>query len=73
MKSKLLKHAYRRRINELDRWFIIRNILNTIFIIGAIIGVALHFTLSGNLIGDYVILASMVFKFAECILRYLHK
>ncbi|MCF0202421.1 MAG: hypothetical protein HUK08_03555 [Bacteroidaceae bacterium] len=53
-----------------DKYFLIRNILNTVFIIGAVVGVALYFLYS-NEVGTYVILASMVFKMAECCFRFI--
>lgn len=54
------------------RYFLIRNVLNTIFVIGAVIGVALYFFYSET-IGTYVILGSMIFKMAECCFRFLGK
>ena len=48
----------------------IRNILNIIFIIGAIIGVSVYF-LSDTTIGTFIVLGSMVFKIAETILRFI--
>ncbi|MCQ2244715.1 MAG: hypothetical protein MJZ32_10720 [Bacteroidaceae bacterium] len=55
-----------------QKFFLIRNILNTIFIIGAIVGVLLYFFYS-NTIGTYVILGAMIFKMAECCFRFLGK
>lgn len=54
------------------KYYIIRNILNTIFIIGAIVGVLLYYFYSQS-IGTYVILGSMIFKMAECCFRFLGK
>lgn len=54
------------------RYFLIRNVLNTIFVIGAVIGVSLYFFYSET-IGTYVILGSMIFKMAECCFRFLGK
>lgn len=48
----------------------LRQILNIVFMIGAVAGVIVY--LNGNrTVGTIVILASMVFKFAECVLRLL--
>ncbi len=54
------------------KYYIIRNILNTIFLIGAIAGVLLYYFYSQT-IGTYVILGSMIFKMAECCFRFLGK
>lgn len=54
------------------KYYVIRNILNTIFVIGAIIGVLIYYFHSNNL-GTYVILGSMIFKMAECCFRFLGK
>ena len=55
-----------------EKFFLIRNILNTIFIIGAVVGVSLYFFYS-NTIGTYIILGAMIFKMAECCFRFLGK
>ena len=49
---------------------LIRNILNTIFIIGALIGMAV-FSLGHKETGTYIILAAMGFKFIEVVVRLL--
>lgn len=54
------------------KYYIIRNILNTIFLIGAIVGMLLYFFYSEQ-VGTYVILGSMIFKMAECCFRFLGK
>lgn len=55
-----------------DKFFKIRNTLNTIFIVGAIVGVAVYF-LSNRTTGIYIILAAMVFKMAECSFRIINR
>jgi len=55
-----------------QKYYIIRNILNTIFLVGAVVGMLLYFFYS-NQIGTYVILGSMIFKMAECCFRFLGK
>lgn len=53
-----------------SKMFVVRNVLNTIFIIGAVAGIVL--TLKGERIaGMYVICGSMVLKFVESALRLL--
>ena len=48
----------------------LRNILNIIFMIGAIIGIVLYF-LVGTTIGTIVILTAMAFKIVECSFRLI--
>lgn len=57
-------------LNNDDRFFKIRNILNIIFILGAVIGVLLY-VYSSQTVGTIIILISMVFKIIECILRFI--
>ena len=52
-----------------DRFFRIRNVLNIIFIIGALVGLVLYFA-SDHTSGTIVILAAMVFKIVESCLRF---
>lgn len=54
-----------------DKYLQIRNILNTIFMLGAIVGVAIYF-LANTTVGTIIILAAMVFKIVECCLRFIH-
>lgn len=55
-----------------EKFFLIRNILNTIFFVGALVGLGLYFFYS-EVMGTYVILGSMIFKMAECCFRFLGK
>ena len=52
-----------------SRFLKIRNILNIIFMIGAIAGVIFYIT-SSQTTGIIIIMSSMVFKIAECCLRF---
>ena len=52
-----------------DRFLYIRQWLNIIFMVGAVIGVILYFALADQTIGIIIILISMVFKFTEAALR----
>lgn len=50
--------------------FKLRNVLNTIFIIGAIVGMIYYFFVD-DYIGTFIILGAMVFKFTEATIRLL--
>lgn len=54
-----------------DRFFKTRNVLNILFMLGAIIGILLYLFAS-HTVGTIVILASMIFKVVECSLRFIH-
>lgn len=51
------------KVSALRQW------LNIIFMVGAVIGVILYFALADQTIGIIIILISMVFKFTEAALR----
>jgi Na+/H+ antiporter NhaD/arsenite permease-like protein len=51
---------------------VLRNWLNFIFIIGALVGMLIYVKYSRET-GIYVILASMIVKFTESALRMIHK
>ena len=53
-----------------DRFLKTRNWLNVIFIIFAVAGMAEYY-FSNHTVGTIVIIVGMVFKFVECILRFL--
>lgn len=53
-----------------DRFFKIRNILNILFMMGAVIGVLIYLY-SNRTVGTVVILISMVFKIIESTLRFI--
>ena len=55
-----------------DRFFKIRNILNIIFMLGAVVGVLLYY-LSSHAVGTFVLLCAIILKVAECCLRLLRK
>lgn len=66
------RHHYREENALPKAGFIkVRNVLNLIFMIGAIIGIMIYF-LGSQTIGIIVILAAMVFKLIECALRFIH-
>ena len=51
-----------------DPHLLLRQWLNIIFMVGAVIGVAIYF-FGTQAVGIYVILGAMVFKIIECALR----
>lgn len=57
---------------EDDKYFKIRNVLNIIFIIGAIVGMAI-FYFHDRTMGTIVILTAMAFKIAECCFRFIRQ
>lgn len=63
-------HRRRRELDpNKDQFLMVRQILNLIFMIGAVVGVIIFLT--GNTVtGTIVILALMVFKIAECGFRF---
>lgn len=55
-----------------DSIMCLRQWLNAIFMIGAIVGMGIYF-FSDEFSGTIVILVSMAFKIVECTLRFIHK
>ena len=53
-----------------DRFGMLRQVLNLLFMVGAVAGLAVYFT-SSTQVGTYIILFSMVLKIVECVLRLL--
>lgn len=56
--------------NRGDRYIVLRNILNIIFMVGALAGMAVYFKVDHQA-GTIVILSSMLFKIVECVFRFL--
>ena len=54
-----------------DRFLYIRQWLNIIFMLGAVIGVIVYFLAVLTTTGTIIILVAMVFKIIECILRFI--
>lgn len=52
------------------RVFIIRQILNIVFIIGAVVGAVLYWIEPEPTLGILVVMTAMFFKMAECVLRF---
>lgn len=53
-----------------DRYIVLRNILNIIFMAGALVGMAIYFKIDHQT-GTIVILSSMLFKIVECVFRFI--
>ena len=62
------EHGHRNE-KKRDRFFIFRNILNILFMIGAIVGVIVY--LNDHDTGTAIVLTSIVLKFTECVLRMM--
>ena len=54
-----------------DRFLYIRQWLNIIFMLGAVIGVIVYSLADLTTTGTIIILVAMVFKIIECILRFI--
>ena len=59
-----------RKEKDPNRYFVLRNWLNTFFILGAIVGMCIYF-FGDRDTGTYIVLGSMVLKFVECIFRVM--
>ena len=55
-----------------DKYFKIRNVLNIIFMLGAIVGMGI-FYFHDRTMGTIVILTAMAFKIAECCFRFIRQ
>ncbi|MES5135363.1 hypothetical protein ABVC71_06620 [Prevotella amnii] len=60
-----------RPMRERGRFFITRQWLNSIFMLGALIGGIFYFATDDTNVGIIIILIAMVFKIIECILRFI--
>ena len=54
------------------RLFKVRNVLNIVFMLGAVIGMMVY-ALRDHTVGIIIVLAAMVFKITECCLRFIHR
>lgn len=59
------KKQYRGQFHQLRQW------LNIIFMIGAVVGMAVYLLHTPQTLGIIIILAAMVFKIVECALRFI--
>ena len=60
-----------RPMNERGKFFVTRQWLNSIFMLGALIGGIFSFATDNTNTGIIIILVAMVFKIIECILRFI--
>ena len=70
--SSAIHPRHRRPDKSEDKYFKIRNVLNIIFIVGAIAGMA-TFYLHDRTTGTIVIITAMAFKIVECSLRFIRQ
>ncbi len=61
---------HHRSQHERGKFFMLRNILNIIFIIGAIIGMLVYFFKNEEM-GIIIVLGAMAFKMCECVIRLI--
>lgn len=65
-------HRFHRRPASEDKYFKIRNVLNIIFMLGAIVGMGVFYFQSRTM-GTIIILTAMAFKIAECCFRFIRQ
>ena len=70
--SSAIHPRHRRPDKSEDKYFKIRNVLNIIFMLGAIAGMAVVY-FQDRTIGTIVILTAMAFKIAECCFRFIRQ
>jgi len=59
---------HRREEKGRGKFFVLRNILNIIFIIGAAVGMLVYF-FKNDEVGMIIVLGAMAFKMCECVIR----
>lgn len=69
-KSASIPRRHRGETQPQNRFLRLRNWLNIIFMLGAIVGM-LTYTFAGQLIGTIIIICAMLFKVVECCLRFM--
>lgn len=60
------------RRGQPDRFNAIRNVLNLLFMVVAVVGVVIYCTNADKTTGTIVVLAAMALKIVECALRFIH-
>lgn len=65
------RRSHRRPASE-DPFFGLRNVLNIIFMVLAVIGVIVYLVADNTTTGVYIIIGAIVIKMVECCLRMLH-
>lgn len=64
------EHAERRHRQKNNRLFAIRNVLNTLFIFVALVGVVCYIAYDRT-VGTYIVIGSLPLKFIEAALRLI--
>lgn len=64
-----VRRRHTRPTPERDKFFVLRQIFNIIFIIGALIGCFIYIKVNDTM-GAILIIIAMAFKMAECVLRF---
>lgn len=64
--------SHRKEENAPKPFLRLRNVLNIIFIIGAVVGMYLYF-FGNQTTGTIIILGAMAFKIVECSLRFIRR
>ncbi len=59
------------RNKQRDRFFAVRNVLNILFMLTAIVGVVIYLTQDDRTTGTIIVLVAMAFKIVECGLRFI--
>lgn len=74
MDNQIPRRSRQEKRNSLsdNNFLLIRNILNSIFILGALVGMGVYFW-KDQTTGGVIIIGAMVFKFVECCLRFIHR
>lgn len=67
-----MDRPHHRRAPQVDKYFKIRNILNIIFMLGAIVGMGVFYFYDRTL-GTIIIITAMAFKMAECCFRFIRQ
>lgn len=72
-RTKMLAKSYRDKpqLPKEDHFRNVRQWLNIIFMVGAVVGVLTYLFHTPQTVGIIIILASMVFKIIECALRFI--
>lgn len=66
-----LNESRHRRPKEKPKYLALRNTLNIIFMVGAVVGCLMYMKEEYELLGGIVIICSIAFKLAESIIRFI--
>ena len=64
----VMPKRHHRAPTERGKFFLLRNLLNTVFIIGAALGMIVYF-FKNEEVGMVIVLGAMAFKMCECVIR----